>query len=212
MWKPVATSRPSEMSRTESFKPPVACTTGRVPYTCAYICGKPQGSYREGMMNKSQPAIIWCSTLGSKPTKPQTRPPYWPSAHRNAFAYFSSPLPIMMSCTRPVTPLPVSSINQPMQSAKTSTPFCHVKRPQKPTTRTSGSCLRPSRFCSSALLKHLPSSKSASEKVLAILVSMAGFQQSSTPLRMPASRKPLALPLTMSSRPKPPSLVWISQA
>eukprot|EP00971_Amphidinium_carterae_P288168 5721065-Amphidinium_carterae.1 len=29
---------------------------GNVPYACAYICGKPHGSYCDGIRRKSQPA------------------------------------------------------------------------------------------------------------------------------------------------------------
>ena len=48
-------------SITVSTRPPIALTTGGVPYRMAIICQSPQGSYREGMRNMSEPAYMRCA-------------------------------------------------------------------------------------------------------------------------------------------------------
>mmetsp|Transcript_40309 Transcript_40309/g.126889 ORF Transcript_40309/g.126889 Transcript_40309/m.126889 type:complete len:252 (+) Transcript_40309:123-878(+) len=200
---------------TESFNPPVACTTGTVPYLCAYICGRPQGSYLEGMRMISAAAMILCSSSEVKPTKPATLPLLWFSASLRNLAYFSSPVPIMTTCTYPVTPAWSPFMSQGKIDSITSIPFWYARRPMKATMGMLGSSLSPMQFCRWSLQDRLPVVSSLLKKLsypwhLAERKrSVSGFHSSqSMPLRTPSRCG--KRPLHVSCSPHPPSTVMIS--
>src|SRR3989338_2076048 len=63
--KPVPLPVLGSNSCTVSLRPPVCLTTGTVPYLKLIIWLKPQGSYLDGIKNKSDDAYIFCASTAS---------------------------------------------------------------------------------------------------------------------------------------------------
>ena len=61
---------------TVSASPPTAWTTGSVPYRMLYIWFRPQGSNRDGIRNKSEPASMRCASDSSNPMRAPIRSGY----------------------------------------------------------------------------------------------------------------------------------------
>ena len=76
-----------------SSSPPVARTTGTVPYFRLKVWFKPQGSYRLGIRNRSAPASILCASALSYPTRTAMRPGCRAAIARNSSSYCGSPAP-----------------------------------------------------------------------------------------------------------------------
>ena len=51
---------------TESLRPPVACTTGTVPYRCAYICTSTSKSQKKSGENRDHITVCCVYICGNK--------------------------------------------------------------------------------------------------------------------------------------------------
>mmetsp|Transcript_11617 Transcript_11617/g.43035 ORF Transcript_11617/g.43035 Transcript_11617/m.43035 type:complete len:311 (+) Transcript_11617:261-1193(+) len=186
-----------------SFKPPVACAIGSVPYRMAYSWFNPQGSNRLGISKMSHPAVIRCAIGTLNPTHPRNLSLYACSAHCMNCSSSANPLPSMITCTS-------SFIMSAMESRIKSGPFCQSSRPMNPIKGTSSRTSKPISCCNFRLHSILPE-RSLTSNGEDVNSSCAGFHSSmSMPFTTPSKR--LTLVSSIASKPLPPSGVIISFA
>ena len=76
---------------------------------------------------------------------------YIHQAFNRKWTHRPSPLPIMTSCTSPVTPCESPPSSHPNTSSIRSTPFWGARRPMNTIRGVSGFCSSPSSSCSACL-------------------------------------------------------------